>query len=389
VRRLALALTLLGVIAGAAGCGSKGRVGDQIPGTTLTIYSSGPLHGDSSINADSALLGEQLALDQIHGRIGRYRIVLRPLDDSTPQRGEWDPGQTTLNARQALADRTTIAYLGEFNSGASAISIPILNREAIPQISPASTAVGLTSSGPGASPGEPQKYYPTGQRTFSRVIPSDAVEAAALVRLQQRSGCRRAYVVEDGGVDGPETADSFTLAAQAAGLQVVAVTQFQPNATDYSPIASAVASSGANCVLIAAVGESSAALVTRQIAAAVPSARLFASAGVADRVYADAGAGGIPLSVDRRVLITAPAKPYMAYGHEAMSLLLSAIAQATDHGTRPAQRSKVLAAIFRTRNRHSPIGTYSINGDGDTSLTSYGVYRVVGGRLRLWTIVAG
>ena len=38
-----------------------------------------------------------------------------------------------------------MAYIGEFNSGASKISIPILNRAGIPQISPANTYNGLTT----------------------------------------------------------------------------------------------------------------------------------------------------------------------------------------------------------------------------------------------------
>ena len=61
--------------------------------------------------------------------------------------------QTTANAHAAADDNSTIGYVGEFNSGASAISIPVLNRAGIPQISPTSTAVGLTSGAVGAAPG--------------------------------------------------------------------------------------------------------------------------------------------------------------------------------------------------------------------------------------------
>jgi hypothetical protein len=42
-----------------------------------------------------------------------------------------------------------------------------------------------------------------------------------------------------------------------------------------------------------------------------------------------------------------------------------------------------LAAIFDTHHRHSVLGTYSIDRHGDTTLKSYGVYRVVRGQLRL------
>ncbi len=41
-------------------------------------------------------------------------------------------------------------YIGEFNSGGSAVSIPILNEAGVPQISPANTYVGLTTDAPGS-----------------------------------------------------------------------------------------------------------------------------------------------------------------------------------------------------------------------------------------------
>jgi branched-chain amino acid transport system substrate-binding protein len=401
-------------LAGLAGCGGKAAiVGDRIPGTTLTIYSSVPMHGASAVSANAVLSGAKLALAQVSGRIGKYQIVLKSLDDSTVQRGEWDPGQTTINARLAAQDKTTIGYIGEFNSGASAVSIPLLNRVGIAQISPASTAVGLTTNAAGASPGEPQKYYPTGTRTYARVVPNDAVQAVAQTRLQVGLGCTKTFVLDDGEVDGQDTATSFGLAARASRLQVVGDDAFDPKATDYSSLAANVAQSGANCIFISALTDSNAALVTRQVAAAVPGARIFGSAGVAESTYADPTQGGIPAAIDPRVLITVAAldpsayppagrafysvytqlygapQPYAISGYEAMSLMLDAISRATRGGRSTAQRSKVVSAIFATRNRHSVIGTYGIDHNGDTTLTRYGVYRVVNGHLRFWKPIDG
>ena len=42
------------------------------------------------------------------------------------------------------------------------------------------------------------------------------------------------------------------------------------------------------------------------------------------------------------------------------------------------------AAIFSTKARQSVLGTYGIKSDGDTTLRRYGVYRIVGGKLRFW-----
>jgi branched-chain amino acid transport system substrate-binding protein len=390
VRRQPLTAALLASLVWLLGCSSSSKPGDKIPGATLTIYSSLPLEGSSSADAAAVLRGESAALAQLRGRVGSYRIVLRPLDDSTPQRGGWDPGQTTQNARLAVSNPTTIGYLGEFNSGASAISIPLLNRLGIPQISPGSSAVGLTTGGVDASPGEPEKYYPTGARTFARVVPSDRVQAAAQLRLERGSGCRQTYVLDDSGVDGQDAAESFERAATAAGLLVPAVTSFDARANDYSALATTVAQSGADCVLVSATNEGAAAAVIRQVAAAAPTAKLFGSAGVADVAFTDPARGGIPLALDPHVLLAAPPHSYEVYGYEAMSLMLGAIARATDRGTKPARRSKVLAALFHTGARRSALGPYRIDAAGDTTLLSYGVYRVVRGKLMLWqTLAAG
>jgi branched-chain amino acid transport system substrate-binding protein len=213
---IVIASVLLAVAIG--GCGSKDAVANRIDSASLTIYSSGPLRGASRPNAQAVLNGEQLALAQARGRVGRYRIRLRALDDSAPQRDEWDPGKTTVNARIVLQDPTTIGYIGDFNSGATAVSIPLLNRLGIPQISASSSAVGLTTETPATAPGEPQKYYPTGIRTFARVVPNDTVQATVQVDLQRSLGCRKTYVLEDGEVDGEDMASSFELVARSAGL---------------------------------------------------------------------------------------------------------------------------------------------------------------------------
>jgi branched-chain amino acid transport system substrate-binding protein len=132
---------------------------------------------------------------------------------------------------------------------------------------------------------------------------------------------------------------------------------------------------------------------------------IIASSGLADSTYTDPDEGGLPVSLDSRVLITSPTldaaaypasgqeflaaysrqfgrpQPPAIFGYESMSLLLSAIRDATDHGRRAAERSKVVKAIFATRRRRSVLGTYSIDSGGDTTLRRYGVYEVVDGEL--------
>jgi branched-chain amino acid transport system substrate-binding protein len=409
---LTLAATAAALLA--SGCGSQAaQTENKVAGEKLTIYASVPLDGASNVSGRAVLNGIELALAGVHDRIGRYRITLDELNDATPQRAMWDPGQTTLNVHQAVIDRTAIGYIGDYDSGASAVSIPLLNRAGIPQISPTSTAVGLTEGGPEASPGEPEKYYPTGQRTFARVIPNDSVQAAVQAKLQRALGCRKTMILDDGEVDGRDEALSFQVAAKAAGLDVLGDQEFLPRATDYTSLAQGLVSTGADCVFVSAITDSHAALLVKQVEAALPHALIFGSAGLGETTFTEPAQGGIPLGDDPRVLITVATldpsayppsgrrffalyakrygtmEPAAIYGYAAMNLMLDAISRATDAGRKPAVRSRVLAAIFATHNRPSVLGPYSIDRNGDTSIDVYGVYRVRDGQLSFWKAVRG
>src|SRR5947207_6472661 len=121
--RLAVALALAGTPLVLGGCGGAPEA-NRIPGKRLVIYMSSPLHGASNATARAEVNAARLALAESGGRVGKYLVQLKVLDDSTPQSDGWDPSQTSVNARLAAADPATIGYLGELNSGASAISIP-------------------------------------------------------------------------------------------------------------------------------------------------------------------------------------------------------------------------------------------------------------------------
>jgi branched-chain amino acid transport system substrate-binding protein len=391
-RNFVLLVAIAAIAAALAGCGSSHRAppGNRVPGDHLTIYASLPYSGPSGVSGEAALGGARMALEAIGGRIGRYRVTLRALNDATVARGGWDPGQTSADARQAILDRTTIAYLGDLNSGATAVSIPVLSRAGVPQVSPASTAVGLTQGGDEASPGEPQKYYPTGLRTFVRVIANDSVQAAVQARVQREAGCRKTYVVDDGEVDGNDAAMSFQVAAKAARLAVAASDQYDPKASSYASLAKTVAKSGADCILISALPQDNAVALTDQLGRALPAAKLFATAGLAERAYLDPAHGGVSASLGAAYARRYGGwQPDAIYGYDAMSLILDAVSRATEHGTRPAVRSRVTHALFATRDRQSVLGTYGITRLGDTTQHLWGVYRVKSGRLAFWKVMSG
>ena len=70
---------------------------------------------------------------------------------------------------------------------------------------------------------------------------------------------------------------------------------------------------------------------------------------------------------------TANPDPYAIYGYEVMKLGLATIAGLGAQGN---SKSAVLKALFSTTARDSVLGSYGFNKDGDTTLKSYGLYKV-------------
>src|SRR5215216_3909691 len=142
-RSLAASGCLVAALAfGVAACGDDdgggggGGGGGGDGAKSVTVYSSLPLQGASRPQTTALVNGIKLALEQAGGKAGDITVQYESLDDSTAQAGSWTPEAVSANARKAAQDDSTAVYVGEFNSGASAVSIPILNEAGIPQISP-------------------------------------------------------------------------------------------------------------------------------------------------------------------------------------------------------------------------------------------------------------
>jgi branched-chain amino acid transport system substrate-binding protein len=142
--------------------------------------------------------------------------------------------------------------------------------------------------------------------------------------------------------------------------------------------------------------------IYKDFAAALPDAKLYGPDGVAESGFSDPKEGGIPASIESRIKVTVATlspdeyppegqqffsdfekkyneknpDPYSIYGYEAMRLALDAIERSGS-----GSKEDVLKAIFETKDRASVLGTYSIDENGDTSLTDYGVYSIKDGQL--------
>jgi branched-chain amino acid transport system substrate-binding protein len=368
-----------------------------VPGDTLTIYSSLPLQGPYAGQARAIVNGEKLALKEAGGKVGSFKVNFAARDDATAGddgEGGWNPGRTADNATKAAQDSRTIAYVGEFDSSATAVSLPITNEAGFVHVSAASTAIGLTKLLPGADKGEPDKYYPSGDRTFARVVPSDEVQASAAAAWARELGARKVFLVDDKSVQGQGLVAQFQAAAgRLGGLDVVERKGMDPRAEDYADFARDVADASPDLVFFGGGVESNAVRLWRDLRAAMPDAILMGS----DRLlvpdfYERLGAG------ERRTYLTAatqdpsrlPARGkrfiadyrrefgehptrYAVYGHAAMSLLLDAIRRAGDDASK---RGELVSQVLDTSDFSSAVGTFSIDDNGDTSLDRMAGYRV-------------
>jgi len=395
-------VAVLALVVAACGgdSGSSSSSGSKGSGSkTVTIYSSLPLQGASRPQSEDVIKGEKLALSQRGGKAGGLTIKYVSLDDSTASAGKWDAGQTKANARKVAQDDSAIAYLGEFNSGASANSIPTTNEAGILQVSPSNTALGLTKSGEGAEPGEPDKYYPTGKRTYGRVVPIDTIQGAAVAQYMKDEGVTSVYVLDDKEVYGQGVAANTKAAAQRAGLKIAGEDSWDGQASNYRALAQKIKSSGADAIFTGGIIDNNGPQLYKDLYAANPDAKIFGPDGMATVDMTKE----IPADVQAKSYFTAPTvspdelppagqkfykdyqakygepqdeiDPYAVYGYEAMDVVLDAIEKGGN------DRQKVIDAFFATKGKQSVLGTYDIDKDGDTTLSTYGAYVAKGGKL--------
>ncbi len=410
VRWLAIFACLLGAFAlGMTACGDDDDDGGDSGGgggggETVNVYSSLPLQGASRPQTTAMVEGIKLALEEKNGKAGQTTVKYTSLDDSTAQAGTWTPEATQANAQKVAGDDSAVAYIGEFNSGASAVSIPILNEVPIAQISPANTAVGLTSDEPGADKGEPDKYYPTGERHYLRIVPKDTIQGAALATIMKKDGCTNVYILNDKEVYGAGLAKNIESSAGEQGLEVSGNEGIDPKAPNFRSQASTIKTAGADCFVFSGITANGAVQLYKDVSAAVPDAKLYGPDGVAESGFADPKEGGIPADVANKVKVTvatlspdeypadgqkffddfeakygeANPDPYAIYGYEAMKLVLDTCQQLQAECT---DKQAMIDALFATKGRQSVLGTYDIDENGDTTLTDYGVYTIKDGEL--------
>ena len=110
----------------------------------ITIVTTGP----------AAALGipERNALEFVPKEIGGVPLKVIVLDDGG------DPTAATTNARRFVTESKADIIMGSSTTPPTIAVSTVANEAGIPVISASITAIGLTTGGPGANPGEQDKF---------------------------------------------------------------------------------------------------------------------------------------------------------------------------------------------------------------------------------------
>jgi branched-chain amino acid transport system substrate-binding protein len=379
-RALATASAVCLAALAVAGCSTTGSSSSsssssvKVKGHTLTIYISEPSDLATDQPAQDIVHAEQLAFSAHSGEVTDYKLSLQTVRYA----------QLSDNARQAIIDPSTIAYLGEIAPGTSSQTVGITNALDVLQVSPTDNALELGQKTP-AVPGAPQNYFEqwgTYGRTFARMVPSGSEEATAQVAEMKSLGVTKLYVADDGSDYGKAIAHAVSSDAQAAGLTIEPSVDEEVNGYFYG-----------------AQSPSAAARFFNHIASMAPNARLFGpsslNAGSFPAALSSAAAKHLYVSLPGYLPKDLPAagKSFVsafrtAYGHapnsqavfgyEAMSALLRVL-QA--EGNNANNRTSVVKAFLNQKDVPSVLGTYSINSAGNISLDAFVFARISGGQL--------
>jgi branched-chain amino acid transport system substrate-binding protein len=339
-----------------AGCGTTEPTHTTTASDDLTVYTSLPMRGPQAARSRDVLDGERLALLGENGRVGPYSVRLRPLDDATTKKDGWDPEATLDAAQAAVEDPSTIAYIGDLEAEATALSLPTTNERDLLQVIPAATYDGF-SGGDGKAPGEPEKYQPTGQRTFGLVALSDEDQARAIVEQMADDGCQRVALLRAPSGFDASLSELVAKALTQRAIPIVYDDRVRDDAPDtHAKVVTDVVQADADCATFSGGPADAPGSLLRALHAANNEMLFVLPAALAD----DGVARSLGEATSRTTVVgpaPAPARlaaafehrfgrrpgPWMADGYEAMRRVLQAIDQA---GSRGNDRRAVVAAFL-------------------------------------------
>ena len=383
-RALRLAALAAAALA-ATGCGDDDG-GHEAPSGTLHVYVSVPAHGPQAPTGRAVAAGARLALRDAGGRAGGRRLRLVELPSTEPGDDDWDPGIVEGNAKRAADDPRAIAYVGESDRGASAVSVPRTNRADLLQASPLDGLTSLTRRPPGRPRAGPERYYPEERRSFVRLIPPDVTIAREMVALARPAAGRRIALVDTADF-APRELGAVLDAEVRRRVIPVSHTLLKDDPDDVRDAVRELALTGPDAVLVSGEPGPVARALLAELARRLPRARVVASPALATTAGEGSGAVAVtpvlPASAQpprgRRVLrrLGGAGRPEALYGYDAMATVLAAVREGG------GDRRAVARAALRPGNRRGATGEWALARTGDAVRPAVALVPLDGGEPRV------
>src|SRR5262245_5249314 len=221
----------------------------------VVIATDLPLQGFTADTQADSNRAAALLLEQSAGKAGPHTVTIRTYDDSTAAFGGWDDATCLANAAEHAAAADEVAVMGTYNSGCAKLEVPILNGAAggpLAMISGGSVNPGLVRKW---DSGEPAKYYPTGVRSFGRVLASDNWQGNAAAVYAKRLHRTRCLVLHDGSTYGTGLARAFRAAAQARRIRITGFVRWKASYRTYKTLFRRAKRKHPNCVYLGGIAD--------------------------------------------------------------------------------------------------------------------------------------
>ena len=398
----------------AAGCGGDDGGGvTALPASSCTdveyegegdpdvlIASDLPMQGGDRTQTLQMTDAIRFVLEQREWKAGDLNVAYQACDDSTAQAGSWDSGKCSQNGAAYAENESMVGLIGTFNSGCAEVIIPALNQAeggALAMVSPANTKVCLTTSVPSCAETEPDKFYPSGERNYARMVALDNAQAATIAQYAAEDlGVKSVYIVNDKQAYGLGLATNLENAFKFLNVDVKGNDGWDPKASSYEAIFRKVQASGAEAVVLSGVvplngvklikdkvavlgGNDDVKLLapdgftpfseTDKAGTAATTGMFVTVAGASAAALEQQGGRGAEFvtaykeqyGVDR-------VEPYTAYAAQAAEVLLDAIEAAGD------DRQAIIDNILGAEITDGILGSFELNEEGDVSTGAITVY---------------
>ncbi|WML31466.1 branched-chain amino acid ABC transporter substrate-binding protein [Neobacillus sp. OS1-32] len=375
-----LAILLSGGLAASiflAGCSSSKSDGNEgkSGGKVIKIATQTPLSGGSATIGEAIKLGAQMKLDEEKQKFKDlgFDLQLVPYDDQS------DPKKGVANAQLIGADKAILAVVGHFNSGVAIPSSEVYEKYAIPMVSPANSAVEVTTRG---------------LKTVNRIVARDDFQGPAGAEFAVNTlKAKKIFIIQDKTAYGTGLAEAFKKAAESKGAEILGFEGITVGEKDFNGVLNQVASKKPDLVYFGGIYAEGGLIIkqAREKGIKVPilggdgmdASTLVEIAGEAVKdTYITSLAGDSSKSEEGKKFIESykakfnkNTESYSVYGYDTMGVVLKGIEDAIKaNNNKMPSRAQVRDAVRGVKDYQGVLTKVSFDENGDNNYAKVFIY---------------